>query len=343
MQNHISVPNLSKAAFFQDIIDQKTKPPGSLGLLEIIALKIALIQDNSNLSLEKPAMFIMAADHGLAKEGVSAFPQEVTGQMVLNFINGGAAINVFCKQHSIDLKVIDCGIVRELPDHPDLIKMRIAQGTNNMIEGPAMSSDQVKECLNNGSEVIKAIAREGSNVVGFGEMGIGNTSAASLIMSEVCNLNIEDCTGPGTGLHKEALSKKIDTLKRIKSQHKPKNPWEIMQFFGGFEIVTMCGAMLEAAKQRMIVMVDGFIGSSAYLLAHQISPAIRHYAIFCHCSHEPGHKKMLDYLGEDALLNLNLRLGEGTGCALAYPLIVSAVRFFNEMASFSDAGVTNRD
>lgn len=328
----------------QHKIDFKTKPLGALGTLEKIALQIGTIQNSLSPQLSNPTIVVFAGDHGIANEGVSAYPQEVTFQMVLNFLQGGAAINVFSKQNNIRLKIVDAGVNFDFEKNDLLINAKIAKGTESFLSNKAITAIQLQQCLDKGSEVILQILNGGSNVIGFGEMGIGNTSSATMLMSYLCNLPIESCVGRGTGLNDIQLENKISILKQAQSFHgKIENPIEVLQTFGGFEIAQMCGGMLEAFKNDMIVLVDGFIASTAFLVAYKINPAIINNAIFCHLSDEHGHQNLLTYLNAEPLLKLNMRLGEGTGCAVAYPIIESAVSFLNNMASFESAGVTNKD
>ena len=324
-------------------IDLKTKPLGALGMLEKLAFQIGKIQNTLSPALIEPSIMVFAADHGLAKAGVSAYPQEVTFQMVMNFLNGGAGINVFAKQNGIALKIIDAGVNFDFPEHPQLINAKGAKGTKNLLEEKAMSSAQLEKCLAFGAEVIDKDLAENCNIVGFGEMGIGNTSSAALIMSVLCDLPIEDCVGRGTGLNDLQLQQKIATLSEVKKKYAyVKEPRAVLETFGGFEIAQMCGAMLRAFEKNMIIMVDGFIASSAFLVASKIKPEIINNAVFCHVSDENAHAAMLNHFGAEPILNLKMRLGEGTGCAVAYPVIKSAVTFLNNMASFESAGVSNK-
>lgn len=324
-------------------IDFKTKPIGALGQLERIAKQVCQIQQTLSPELKKPSIVVFAGDHGLANEGVSAYPQEVTHQMVLNFLSGGAAINVFSKQHGIDLKIVDAGVNFDFSSQSELIDAKVSMGTANALYEAAMTEDQLHQAIQKGAEIVSQIHDKGSNIIGFGEMGIGNTSAASLIMSHICNLPINECVGRGTGVDDAGWRKKIEVLGKVQQNHSSiSNTAELLQAVGGFEIAMMAGAMLQAAANKMIVLVDGFIATSAYLCAHSFYPNIQHYAIFCHQSDESGHQQMLAHLKVKSLLQMNLRLGEGTGCALALPLIQSAVDFMNKMASFESAGVSNK-
>lgn len=325
-------------------IDTKTKPIGALGQLEAIATKVCLVQNTLQPHLKHPTILVFAADHGIAQSGVSAYPKEVTAQMVINFLNGGAAINVFCRQHGIALKIVDAGVDFDFEEHPDLIDAKVGKATQNYLLEPAMTPSQLEDCFGKARQIVNEVARSGCNVIGFGEMGIGNTSSASLLMSVLCDLPIEACVGRGTGLTDDQLSCKTETLGRALHRHpKPKDVRDALTLFGGFEIAQICGSLLAAYEKNMLLLIDGFIATAAYLCAYQLHPAIHKNAVFCHQSDEQGHQRMLDFLGARPLLQLGLRLGEGTGCAVAYPILESAVRFVNEMSSFSDAGVSNKE
>ena len=328
----------------QRAIDTKTKPLGALGKLESVAFQIAKVQQTLTPELINPSILTFAGDHGAANAGVSAYPQEVTFQMVMNFLQGGAAINVFCQQNGIALKVVDAGVNFDFEEAPGLINAKIAKGTANYLEAPAMSSGQLQACFDKASDIIADVASSGCNIVGFGEMGIGNTASASLIMSAICKLPIERCVGRGTGLDDAGLDRKLGLLVDAQAKHgELSDPKQILQTFGGFEVAQICGAMLAAKQHNMLIMVDGFIATGAYLVAQAIDPEISDNAIFCHTSNESGHQLMLDYLKAEPLVNLGMRLGEGTGCAVAYPLIKSAVAFLNGMASFESAGVSEAE
>lgn len=323
-------------------IDSKTKPLGALGHLEDLALKIGAIQNTETPILLHPSIVVFAGDHGLADEDVSQYPKEVTAQMVLNFLADGAAINVFAKQNLMELYIVDAGVDFNFDQyHPHFLNKKVGEGTNNSLEGSAMTSDEFNQCLHHGKEVVQGLVRKGCNVVGFGEMGIGNTSSASLIMSQLLDLPIEDCAGRGTGLDDTGLNRKIEILKNVQDLHKNTNSAEeVLQAFAGFEIVQMIGAILQAAASKMVVMVDGFIASVAFLAASKINSDVKDYAIFCHASAEQGHQLLLEHLEAEPILNLGMRLGEGTGCAVAYPILESSVNFLNKMASFESAGVS---
>jgi len=324
----------------QHKIDLKTKPPGSLGKLEKIAVKIGMIQHTLTPELKNPTHIVFAGDHGLADEGVSIYSKEVTYQMVRNFLEGGAAINVFCRQNNITLKIADAGVDYDFPAGTNLIHAKIGRGTKNILKEPAMTAELCKKALDKGREIVNTEFKNGCNIISFGEMGIGNTSAASLLMNKFTGISIEDCTGRGTGHDDEGLKKKISILKEASSKYNVSEPEQILAAYGGFEIAMMCGAMLQAKTNGMVIIVDGFITTSALITAFHMDKTILDHCIFSHCSGEKGHKAMLDYLGVDALVDLNMRLGEGTGAAVTYPLIKSAVLFLNEMASFENSGVS---
>lgn len=323
-------------------INQKTKPLKSLGRLEELALQIGLIQQSLHPQLSNPHLLVFAADHGIAREGVSAYPPEVTWQMVMNFLTGGAAINVLCRQHHIALQVVDAGVNYDFAASTvGLIRNKAGKGTANFLKGPAMSIKQAQSCMDTSANLIGKFHQEGCNVIGFGEMGIGNTSSASLLMSVLCNLPLIKCIGRGTGLDERGVSYKLHILaKALDVNGKPKTPLKTLATYGGFEIAQITGAILQAAQLKMVILIDGFIASVAYLVAQSIEPAVKDYCIFCHLSGEQGHQLLLEYLQVKPILNLEMRLGEGTGVAVAYPIIQSAVHFLNEMACFESARIS---
>ncbi|MCW0481563.1 nicotinate-nucleotide--dimethylbenzimidazole phosphoribosyltransferase [Gaoshiqia sediminis] len=326
----------------QHKIDLKTKPTGSLGQLERIALQIGMIQQTLSPELKNPAMLVFAGDHGLADAGVSPYPKEVTWQMVMNFCAGGAAINVFCKQNGINLKVVDAGVDFYFPKDMPVINAKVDMGTKNMLEEPAMTVEQCQEAMMRGAELVKSEAAAGCNVIGFGEMGIGNTSASSLLMHRFLGLPIEQCTGKGAGMVGDKLDYKTSVLKTVSEKYNPTSVEETLATFGGFEIAMMTGAILEARRQQMVILVDGFITTAATLTAIQFDASVRDNCIFCHASEEQGHQLILEHLQAEPVLSLGMRLGEGSGAAVAYPVIQAAATFLNEMASFEDAGVSNK-
>lgn len=331
-------------------INSKTKPLGALGRLEEIALQIGIIQNTTKPTIHEPHILVFAADHGIAATGlVNPYPQEVTAQMVLNFFSGGAAINVFCRQNRIHLKVIDAGVNHDFSQikHENFISAKIARGTTNYLKGPAMSEELALKSIEKGKDIVRQIADETRcNCIGLGEMGIGNTSSASLIMAAILQLPIQQCTGRGTGTSEHQLHTKIQTLKKVYTIHHlqdfTNSPVNLISKIGGFEIAMMTGAYVQAFEESMIIVVDGFISTAAFLLAFQIKPEIIDNCIFAHSSGEKGHALMLDYLKAKPILNMGLRLGEGTGAALAIPLIQSAINFLNEMASFQSASISNK-
>ena len=331
-------------------INNRTKPLQSLGRLEEIALQIGLIQQTEKPEIISPHIVVFAGDHGIAATGlVNPYPQAVTAQMVKNFLQGGAAINTFCRQSDIQLKVVDAGVNFEWDEelnHPHFINAKMGLGTANYLSTTAMDIRTCQETIDKGREIVRGIALSGSNTIGFGEMGIGNSSSAALIMSVLTGLPIESCAGRGTGANDEQLRIKIETLKKVLENHSvdalQNDIPMLLSTVGGFEIVMMCGAYLEAFQQDMVIVVDGFIATSALLAAYFLEPGILKNCIFAHVSKEQGHQLMLNHLGVSPLLNLHLSLGEGTGAALAIPLIRSAVAFLNEMASFEEAGVNKR-
>jgi len=336
-----SINNRLKIAL-QEKIDQKTKPLGALGMLEDIALQIGQIQNTLSPEIKFPSIVVFAGDHGISKKGeVNPFPQEVTAQMVLNFANKGAAINVLCKTNNIDLNVVDAGVNYDFSDVNGIVDAKIALGTQNYQEQAAMTDAQCDQAVNRGAEIIKDIHSKGCNTIGFGEMGIGNTSSAALLMSTYLDMPIEECVGAGTGLNTDGVNKKTAILSAVIEKHQVESSMEALRIYGGFEIAMMCGAMLQAAELKMIILIDGFIVTSALLAAKEINENVLDYCVFAHSSGEQGHQKILNHLNVKPILNIGLRLGEGTGAALSLPILKSAVNFLNEMASFSDANVTN--
>ncbi|WP_202973162.1 nicotinate-nucleotide--dimethylbenzimidazole phosphoribosyltransferase [Psychromonas sp. psych-6C06] len=331
----------------KQVIDLKTKPQGSLGDLENVASKIAHIQHSLSPTLKAPSVLIFAADHGIADEGVSLFPKAVTEQMVLNFLAGGAAINCFSRQHHLDLNIINAGVCSDFSgiEHPNFINRPIAKGTQNFLLEEAMSNEQCKLALSQGAQVVQAKFNAGCNVIGFGEMGIANTTSAATIMASLLALSGKDCAGKGTGLDDSGVHHKANVIDQAIALHQLQGApaLSVLQKVGGFEIAMMVGAMLKAAELSMLVLVDGFICSVAALVASRMNENFIEYTQFCHQSNEQAHLKLLTELDVQPLLNLGMRLGEGSGVAVAYPLIVSAVTFFNEMASFADAGVSESE
>ncbi|MHB8427843.1 MAG: nicotinate-nucleotide--dimethylbenzimidazole phosphoribosyltransferase [Acidiferrobacterales bacterium] len=331
------------AKTLQHKIDNKTKPLGALGKLETLALRVGLIQNTLTPRLQQPVMLVFAGDHGITEAGVSPYPQAVTQQMVLNFLNGGAAINVLARQNGIALRVIDAGVNADFHAHPALIDAKIAKGTRNFLAQPAMTREQCEAALEKGAELAEREIRRGSNVMGFGEMGIGNTSSAAALMSILGGFSVEECVGRGAGLDDAGLVRKREVIRQAVARHSVANdPKAALAAFGGFEIAMMAGAMLQAAQSQTLLLIDGFIVTAALLVASKLDPAILDYCVFSHQSDESGHALLLQYFKAEPLLQLNMRLGEGTGSAVAYPLLLAAVNFLNDMASFESAGVSKK-
>lgn len=332
-------------------IDQKTKPPGSLGVLEDLAVKIGCIQGTDEPRIEKPTIVVFAGDHGITAEGVSPFPPEVTGQMVLNFLGGGAAISVFARHNDLDLVVVDAGVDADLSaaatartgERARFIDAKVGRGTRNFAVEDALTAEELDECFARAESVVDEIHQGGCNLIGFGEMGIGNTSSASMLQTMLTNVPPARCAGRGSGLDDQGLSKKIEVLEKARRRYKgPRRPESVLQAFGGFEIAMLTGGMLAAAERGMTILVDGYAATAALLVAFFIATDVLDYCIFSHQSEERGHRHLLDFLQAQPLLRFRLRLGEGAGAALAFPLVRSAVDFLNDMSSFSDAGVSNR-
>jgi nicotinate-nucleotide--dimethylbenzimidazole phosphoribosyltransferase len=334
----------------QHKLDHKTKPRGSLGRLEALARQIGEILDSESPALTEPQLVVFAADHGLVRRGVSAYPSDVSWQMVENFLAGGAAVSVFSRANQIALTVVDCGVKHDFlegfPAGSTRAGLRVCkvegaeQGTADSSEQPAMTLAQCRQAMQNGVDLVKTLP---GNALLLGEMGIGNTSAASLLLARLGGLDIDVCTGAGTGLDFEAVQRKTTILREVLARHsEAKAPLDALAAFGGFEIATMVGAVLQAANERRVIVVDGFIASSAVLVAHALQPLVLQRCVFAHRSGERGHEFMLQYLGVQALLDLGLRLGEGSGAALAWPLLLAACAMLREMASFESAGVSEK-
>lgn len=340
----INTPDQALAARLQQRIDAKTKPRGALGRLEALALQIGLVQQSDSPALHQPHIMVFAGDHGAARAGISAYPQDVTWQMVENFLAGGAAINVFSRQMGLGLTVIDAGVNHDFGRRQGLIDAKIGPGTANYLDQPAMSVAQCESALARGRELAHALAANGCNCVGFGEMGIGNTASASLLTHCLVPAgDLAHVTGRGTGLDDAGLARKRKLLEQALARGgRPSDPMQALIEYGGFEIAMMVGAMLGAAEKGMVLVIDGFIVTAALLVAHAMAPAALPYCVFAHRSREPGHTLQLEHLGVEPLMELDLRLGEGTGAALAFPLVQAAVNFLDEMASFESAGVSGQ-
>ncbi len=339
-----NIPELNDTTLrsaLQARVDGKTKPLGSLGRLEALAVQIGCILGTGSPRLDQPQLVVFAADHGLAAQGVSAYPSDVTWQMVQNFLGGGAAVSVLARQHGLALTVVDCGVRHDFAPVPGLVIRKIAAGTADASIGPAMNPSQCAEAIANGREVVRMLP---GNALLLGEMGIGNTSAASMLLSRLAGLPLDDCVGAGTGLDAAGLARKRAVLTEVTALHRNAvAPLDALAAFGGFEIATLVGAVLQAAEERRVIVVDGFITGAAVLVAKLLQPHVVQRCVAAHVSTEPGHALLLDYLALQPLLRLDLRLGEGSGAALAWPLLESASRILREMASFESAGVSRQD
>jgi nicotinate-nucleotide--dimethylbenzimidazole phosphoribosyltransferase len=322
-------------------INNKTKPLGSLGMLELLAKQIGMIRQSTRPRLVAPAIMVFAADHGIVAENVSAYPQSVTWQMVENYLANGAAINVFARQSDCALHIVDAGVNHDFGPREGLTDRKLGYGTRNFAIEPAMSAKECEAAMRHGIELVAQL--EG-NVLGFGEMGIGNTTAAAALMHKLTAIPVADCVGAGAGLSADGVAHKQRVIEQAVARHASvSEPLDVLATFGGFEIAMMAGAMLAAAERRMVLLIDGFIVTSALLVASRLQPAILDYCVFAHCSDERGHRQMLNWLQAKPLLQLGLRLGEGSGCALALPLLQAAVNFVGEMATFESAQVSRID
>ena len=338
---HIEYPDESIREALTDKINNLTKPKGSLGVLEDLALQIGLIQQTLSPVLSRPHNILFAADHGIVEEGVSKSPKEVTWQQLSNFLHGGAGINFLCRQHGFRLVIVDAGVDYDLPYEKGIINCSVGRGTRNFLHGPAMSKEEMELCLKRGAEITDRVHADGCNVVSFGEMGIGNTSPSSVWMHLFTGISPEQCVGAGSGLDTEGVRHKCDILKRsIENYAGDGSAADKIAWFGGYEMVMAMGGMLRAAELKMIILVDGFIMTNCILAASQLYPQVLSYAIFGHQGDEVGHKAVLEAMHVRPLLNLGLRLGEGTGAVCAYPIVVSAVNMMNEMDTFAHASVT---
>jgi nicotinate-nucleotide--dimethylbenzimidazole phosphoribosyltransferase len=328
------------AALLQQRIDGKTKPLGALGRLESLALRLGLILGSDAPALRAPQLVVFAADHGIAAQGVSAYPAEVTAQMVANMLAGGAAVSVLARQHGLALTVVDCGVKTTLPAHPGLVVAKVCLGSADSTLGPALSAEQCDTARANGAALVRSLP---GNALLLGEMGIANTSAAALLMARLTGLPIEDCAGRGTGLDDAGLTHKRRVLQGALDRHAAlSEPLQWLAALGGPEIATMVGAVLQAAAERRVIVVDGFITTAAVALAAALAPPVLQRCVFAHGSAENGHARWLASLGVQPLLDLGLRLGEGSGAALAWPLLKSAELLLAQMASFDAAGVSQR-
>lgn len=326
-------------------IDAKTKPLGALGRLETLAWQIGRVRGSLTPTLNQPHIVVFAGDHGAAKAGISAYPQDVTWQMVENFLAGGAAINVFARANGIELVIVDAGVAHDFGARANLVDAKVGSGgTASYLDGAAMTAEQCADAMSRGAALVAQLAAAGCEVIGFGEMGIGNTASAALLTHCLTAAPLDACVGRGTGLDDAGLARKQALLQQAldiwPARHD--DPLAVLARYGGFEIAMMTGAMLAAAQKNQLVLVDGFICGAAALVAARLAPAFLDYAVFCHASAEAGHRTQLQALGVEPLVSLDLRLGEGTGAALAWPLVRAACAFLNEMASFESAGVAEK-
>ena len=340
-------PRMTLQTQLQHALDNKTKPQGSLGRLESIALQMGLIQQSTRPSAQPAELLLFAADHGVYAEGVAPFPQAVTAQMVANILQGGAASSVMARTQGIALTVVDVGVLTEFDAgfgaYPNFVRAKVAAGSANLAREPALSAAQLRQAMQVGAD---AVARSTAKVLLVGEMGIANTTPASAICAALLNLPAAAVTGPGTGLDAQGVSHKARVIEAALVLHPSRDALEVLRCVGGLEIAAMTGAYLAAAKSGnagKVLLIDGFIATAALLVATRLSPAVLRHCIFSHCSGEPGHTVVLDALGAQPLLNLGLRLGEGTGALAAYPLLVQACALLAEMASFESAGISAKD
>jgi nicotinate-nucleotide--dimethylbenzimidazole phosphoribosyltransferase len=324
--------------------DRLTKPRGSLGRLEELSIQLAAIQGKSIPQIKDKAIITMAGDHGVVAEGVSAYPQEVTAQMVANFLGGGAGVNVIARQVGVRVVVVDMGVAAELKPHANLLSRKVAPGTKNMAIGPAMTVEQAIQAIENGINIVQAEITKGLDIVGTGDMGIGNTTPSSAICAVMTGMPVAEVTGRGTGVDDGQLAHKVAVINRALAVNhpNPKEPLEVLAKIGGFEIGGLVGVMLGSAAHRIPVVIDGFISGAAVLLAVALSPELKNFLIASHVSVEPGHRFLLKHLGLKPLLDLDMRLGEGTGAALGIFLTETAAKILAEMATFAEAGVSER-
>ena len=328
----------------QTKIDNLNKPKGSLGRLEELAMQVCLIQQTLEPSLAHPCHLLLGGDHGIEREGVSVSPREVTWQQMINFTHGGGGVNMFCRQHGFKLRIVDVGVDYDLSKVDGIINKKIARGTKNFLHEPAMSEAEFDQAIQIGSDLVDDCISEGCKVLCIGEMGIANTSPSSIWMHLFTNIPLEKCIGAGAGLDNDGIRHKYDILSKALNNY---SLFTIhyslalaLRYFGGFEMIAAIGAMLRAAEQHLMILIDGFIMTACALAAIQLYPAAQDYMIFTHCGDESGHKAMLDAIGAKPLLHLGLRLGEGTGALCAFPIIDSAVRMMNEMNNFDNAQIT---
>ena len=324
----------------QQKIDNLNKPKGSLGRLEELAMQLCLVQQTLSPKLSHPCHLLLGGDHGIEREGVSVSPREVTWQQMVNFTHGGGGVNMFCRQHGFKLHIVDVGVDYDLSSVPGIIHQKIARGTRNFRYEAAMNDDEFNRTLEVGVSLVDNCYSEGCNVVSIGEMGIANTSPSSIWMHRFCHIPLQECIGAGAGLDNAGIRHKYEILSEADANCPATSIADVIRYFGGFEMVAAIGAMLRSAELHLIILIDGFIMTACALAATQLYPAAQDYMIFTHCGDESGHRRMLDSMGAKALLNLGLRLGEGTGALCAFPIVDSACRMINEMNNFKDAEIT---
>ena len=342
---HIEKPDEALSPIIQAKIDNLNKPKGSLGRLESLALQVCLVQQTLSPTLSHPCHLLLGGDHGIEREGVSVSPREVTWQQMINFTRGGGGVNMFCRQHGFDLTLVDVGVDYDLTPYPAILNRKIARGTRDFLYEPAMTEAEFNQAIQTGADLADACHQKGCTVLNIGEMGIANTSPSSIWLHLFGNIPLKDCIGAGAGLDNNGIRHKFDVLSKAVEHYKEtiqsfSSPTYSLRYFGGFEMVAAIGAMLRAAELHIVILIDGFIMTACAMAACQLCPQAKDYMIFTHCGDESGHKLMLDKLGVTPLLQLGLRLGEGTGALCAYPIVDSAVRMINEMNTFDNAKIT---
>jgi nicotinate-nucleotide--dimethylbenzimidazole phosphoribosyltransferase len=341
----IEKPDEGLRPAIQDKIDNLNKPKGSLGVLEELAMQVCLIQQTLTPSMAHPCHLLLGGDHGIEREGVSVSPREVTWQQMINFTHGGGGVNMFCRQHGFKLHIVDVGVDYDLSAIPGIINRKIARGTRNFLYEPAMTEEEYNRAIEVGASLVDDCITDGCQVLCIGEMGIGNTSPSSIWMSLFCNIPLDECIGAGAGLDTPGIHHKREILAKAVERFRLLPPSGeigrgLLSYFGGFEMIAAIGAMLRAAEQHLIILVDGFIMTACALAACRLYPTAQSYMVFGHCGDESGHRRMLDAMGAKPLLSLGLRLGEGTGALCAFPILDSAVRMMNEMNNFDNGNIT---
>lgn len=338
----ISLPSIAPIAdprleaVLRSKIDHKFKPYRALGRLEDLALQLCMIQRDDVISLREPQALVIAADHGVAVEGLSDFTQDLTHAVVRTVLAGGAAVNVLARQHGFRLTVVDAGVAVELPEHPELVRRKLAHGTRNMALASAMTPQQAEASLQAGMEIAQALP---GNVISLGDLGVANSASAAMMLSRLADVRISEAAGGGSGWTEEQVRRKREVLLRASLRHKRAHePMEVLACFGGFEVGMLAGAMLQGAAERRVLLIDGYVSGAAALLATRLVPAVRDYMVFAQRTADEGHGRLLEVLGAKPLLDLDLRLGEGIGALMAWPLVQFAARFTNEMASFQSVG-----